>query len=148
MSPRRDRDAKGPGVPPTRGRARGPVLRRELPLGRVYGVVRQTWRLADDPRRTRAQEHWLMTECTAAEAADIARGAAGRLPRHGFHKRSGAWWGADDSQFHRFRVTRRRPRGLGGGLALAAVAASALLAWGLARPRPRPRAEPDRGSPA
>ena len=97
-------------------------------LGRVFSVIEQTWALSADPKKVRPQETALATQRTAAEAADLARAAADRFGAHGFHKPSGAWWGADDGKFHRFLVApERRPSGgqvaLGLGAALLAIAA-------------------------
>jgi hypothetical protein len=101
-------------------------------LGRVFSVIEQTWALSDDPKKVRPNETALATHRTAAEAADLARDAADRFRAHGFHKPSGAWWGADDGKFHRFLVAPdRRARagqmalGLGAAvLALAAIGAA------------------------
>jgi hypothetical protein len=77
-------------------------------LGRVFSVVRQTWRLADDPRKTRPRELAFATGRTASEAADLARDAATAFRAHGFHKPSGAWWAVEDNLFHRFQVAGDR----------------------------------------
>ncbi|MFL5297086.1 MAG: hypothetical protein ACJ798_11960, partial [Phenylobacterium sp.] len=47
--------------------------------------------------------------------------AALRCPRSGFHKPSGAWWGADGERFHRFVVHAGRQRSLAGPVGMAAV---------------------------
>jgi len=103
------------------------------PLGRVYSVRRETWRLQDDPQRTRPTVEVLASRRTAAEAADVAREAAAAFDRRGFHKPSGAWWGADETSFHRFRVQRAQPAP---GLVFALVSAAAGLAvWSALRER-------------
>jgi hypothetical protein len=83
--------------------------RSGAPLGRIFSVVRQTWRVADDPRRTKPQETALATHRTAADAADLARDAAA-FGTHGFHKPSGAWWASEGQDFHRFMVAPDRAR--------------------------------------
>jgi len=106
-------------------------------LGRVFSVTRQTWLLTDDPRETRPQTTVLATRRSASEAADLAREAALALPRNGFHKPSGAWWGADGERFHRFVIR-------GGGKAQAAmvlgVGLAGLAALAFARRKKRPPA--------
>ena len=97
-------------------------------LGRVFSVIEQTWPLSADPKKVRPAETALATQRTAAEAADLARDAADRFRAHGFHKPSGAWWGADEGKFHRFLVApeRRAHAGqiaLGLGAAVLAIAA-------------------------
>lgn len=84
--------------------------RSGAPLGRIFSVVRQTWRVADDPRRTKPQETALATHRTAADAADLARDAAAAFGTHGFHKPSGAWWASEGQDFHRFMVAPDRAR--------------------------------------
>ena len=69
----------------------------------------------------------LATRRTASEAADLAREAAWGFKRYGFHKPSGAWWGADGEMFHRFLV-RASSRATTGALAAVAVAGLAALA--------------------
>src|SRR4051812_5571463 len=96
--------------------ARGPVL------GRVFNVTRETWRLSDDPIAIAPQTELLSSRHTASEAADLARAAAEAFRRHGFHKPSGGWWGADETYFHRFVVRPGRRRA-----AVAVVIASGLL---------------------
>jgi hypothetical protein len=120
--------------PPPRARRRGTPFRRSQPLGRIYGVLQQSWKLSDDPRRTPAGVQWVLTESTAAEAADLARHLAHQFPSHGFHKPSGSWWGADDGRFHRFRVRIKRPRTPAGALLVAAILGSGYLAWRHRRP--------------
>jgi hypothetical protein len=65
----------------------------------VFSVIRQTWRLTDDPRKTKPEELALATNRTAADAADLARDAAAEYSTYGFHKPSGAWWAADGGFF-------------------------------------------------
>jgi hypothetical protein len=105
-------------------------------LGRVFSVVMQTWALSDDPKKTKPADVALSTGRTASDAADLARDAAGAFRSYGFHKPSGAWWGSDGKEFHRFVVTADRRR-LGVplvlGLGLAALGLTALRA--LLRPR-------------
>lgn len=103
------------------------VISRKAALGRVVNVTRETWRLADDPQAVPPIAETLATGHTASEAADLARSAAMDLPRHGFHKPSGAWWGADETRFHRFVVHAGRRRS-GAGV----VVASGLLGLALA----------------
>ena len=106
---------------------------RKASLGRAFTVTRQSWRLADDPRETPPEEEVLATRRSASEAADLAREAAWGFKRYGFHKPSGAWWGADGETFHRF-VVRPSSQATAGaaGLAgaLAGVAAVALTRRG------------------
>jgi hypothetical protein len=64
----------------------------------------------------------LATRRTASEAADLAREAAAEFDQRGFHKPSGAWWGADATSFHRFRIVRaQRSRKLAFAVASAAT---------------------------
>jgi hypothetical protein len=86
-----------------------PARPRKAALGRVTRVKRETWRLADDPQVVRPRVAVLAARKTASEAADLARQAAKSFPRHGFHKPSGAWWGADETHFHRFAVQAEPP---------------------------------------
>lgn len=100
--------------------------RAGAPLGRVFSVVRQTWRITDDPRKTKPEELALATNRTAADAADLARDAAAAYATYGFHKSSGAWWAADDGLFHRFQVApdrRGRPILIGLGITALGLAA-------------------------
>ena len=80
-------------------------------LGRNFVVVRETWRITDDPAVVRPRETVLISGRSAAEAADFGRGLAGRFSRHGFHKATRRWWGSDGAYFHRFSVRTAR-RGL------------------------------------
>jgi hypothetical protein len=100
---------------------------RKASLGRAYSVVRQTWRLTDDPQTEPPREEVIATRRSASEAADLARESAWTFRRNGFHKPSGAWWGADGEEFHRFQVRGRSRRGLG-ALAVFAVAGLATFA--------------------
>lgn len=98
-------------------------------MGRVFSVTRQTWRLSDDPKTVRPELEVIAARRTASEAADLAREAAAAFERHGFHKPSGAWWGADAERFHRFIVRPgSKPAQTAAviGLSLAGVAAVAL----------------------
>ena len=105
-------------------------LSRKASLGRAFTVTRQSWRLADDPRITAPEVEVLATRRTASEAADLAREAAWTFKRFGFHKPSGAWWGADSETFHRFLV---RPSSRATAGALAAVALAGIAAVAISR---------------
>ena len=109
-----------------------PRLSRKASLGRAFTVTRQSWKLTDDPRTTPPEVEVLATRRTAAEAADLAREAAWGFKRYGFHKPSGAWWGADADNFHRFMV---RPSSRATAGALAAVALAGVAAVALSRRR-------------
>ena len=113
-------------------------LSRRAGLGRVFNVTRESWRVGEDPKATPPQAVLLLSGRTASEAADLARVRAEALPRHGFDKPSGSWWGADEEQFHRFVVHPGRPR----ARTVAVVAGSGLVAglfavalWGRHRSR-------------
>jgi hypothetical protein len=112
-------------------------LSRKASLGRAFTVTRQSWRLSDDPRTTPPEVEVLATRRTASEAADLAREAAWGFKRYGFHKPSGAWWGADGENFHRFLV---RPGSRATAGALAAVALAGVAALALSRRRSGRRA--------
>ena len=101
---------------------------RKTSLGRAFTVTRQSWRLTDDPRETEPEVEVMATRRTASEAADLAREAAWGFKRYGFHKPSGAWWGADGEMFHRFMVgpNARATAGALLAVALAGVAAVAI----------------------
>ncbi len=60
--------------PPRRGGSSRPAL------GRNFVVVRETWRITDDPSVTRPREAVLISGRSAAEAADIGRGVAALWP--------------------------------------------------------------------
>jgi len=100
---------------------------RKASLGRAFTVTRQSWRLSDDPREIAPEIEVLATRRTASEAADLAREAAWAFKRNGFHKPSGAWWGADSEMFHRFLI-RPGSGGAAGALAVMALAGVAALA--------------------
>jgi hypothetical protein len=106
-------------------------------LGRIFSVTRETWRLSEDPKVTPPRMELIVAARTASEAADLARDAAAEFSRHGFHKESGAWWGADEGQFHRFVVhTGRRDKPAAwplAALALGGVAVLGLVGFGLRR---------------
>ena len=106
--------------------------RSGAPLGRIFSVVRQTWRTADDPKRTKPKEAALATHRTASDAADLARDAATAFRTHGFHKPSGAWWASEGEHVHRFLVAPDRPGRAGPVLVGVGVAALALTALGAA----------------
>jgi hypothetical protein len=112
------------------------ISRKGAALGRIFNVTRETWRLSDDPKVARPATELLLTRRTASDAADLAREAAQTYPRHGFHKPSGAWWGADEALFHRFVVHAGQRRAAGAVLLLSGLAG--LLALGVARHRSRP----------
>jgi hypothetical protein len=101
---------------------------RKASLGRAFTVTRQSWRLNDDPREVAPEVEVMATRRSASEAADLAREAAWSFKRYGFHKPSGAWWGADGEMFHRFMVgpSSRRATGALLAVALAGVAAIAI----------------------
>ncbi len=88
--------------PPRRGGSSRPAL------GRNFVVVRETWRITDDPSVTRPREAVLISGRSAAEAADIGRGVAALYSRHGFHKATCRWWASDGDYFHRFSVRTAR----------------------------------------
>jgi len=79
-------------------------LSRKASLGRVFNVTRESWRLDDDPSVTPPRAELMVSDHTASEAADLARELAEAYSRHGFHKPSSSWWGADATHFHRFVV--------------------------------------------
>lgn len=109
-------------------------LSRKASLGRAFTVTRQSWRLTDDPREVPPEEEVLATRRSASEAADLAREAAWGFKRYGFHKPSGAWWGADGESFHRFMV---RPSSQAtAGAAVLAVALAGVAAVALTRRKP------------
>jgi hypothetical protein len=105
-------------------------LSHKASLGRAFTVTRQSWRLTEDPRITAPEVEVLATRRTASEAADLAREAAWTFKRFGFHKPSGAWWGADSETFHRFLV---RPSSRATAGALAAVALAGIAAVAISR---------------
>jgi hypothetical protein len=107
---------------------------RKASLGRAFSVVQQTWKLSDDPRVKPPQVEVLATRRTASEAADLAREAAWSFKRYGFHKPSGAWWGADADTFHRF-VIRPGSQAMKSG-ALAALTLAGIAVFTLSRRRP------------
>ena len=115
---------------------------KRLALGRVFAVSRESWRLKDDPQLIKPQVEIVASRRTAADAADIARDAALAFRRHGFDKATRAWWGADRTSFHRFRVEGPRPRP---ALAIAVVSAVAGLAV-LSVLGARRRKSPQRGA--
>jgi hypothetical protein len=102
-----------------------PSGKRQLSLGRVFAVQRETWRLSDDPQATDPEVEIVASRRTASDAADIAREAAFAFRRHGFDKPSRSWWGAEEGSFHRFRVEGPKPRT---ALAIAVVSGVAGLA--------------------
>ena len=113
---------------------------RRASLGRVYGVTQESWALSDDPRKTPPRAAPLATRRTAADAADIARERAVAFRRHGFHKPSRAWWGADETHFHRFLVHAPKGRPALALLAVSGLAAVAAIALMSKRP---PRGDQD-----
>jgi hypothetical protein len=111
------------------------TLSHKASLGRAFTLTRQSWRLSDDPRVTPPEVEVLATRRTASEAADLAREAAWSFKRYGFHKPSGAWWGADAETFHRFMV-RPSSRATAGALAAVLVAGVAGAAVAFSRRKP------------
>jgi hypothetical protein len=107
---------------------------RKASLGRAFTVSRQSWRLSDDPRETAPEVEILATKRSASEAADLAREAAWSFRRYGFHKPSGAWWGADGELFPRV-VVRPSSRATTGA-ALLAVAVAGVAAIALSQRKP------------
>jgi hypothetical protein len=106
-------------------------------LGRDYVVVRETWRLADDPAAVPPQRLMMASGRTAAEAADLARELAANVARHGFHKPTGRWWASDGALFHQFSI-KPRATGLWAGALALAFGALVVAAWTRpARPRRR-----------
>jgi hypothetical protein len=98
-------------------------------LGRNRQVIRQTWRVCEDPATARPIENILASGWTAADAADLAREVAEFFADHGYDKTAGCWWARDDQQFHRFVVTARKPSRLPAlALTLGISAAFALIA--------------------
>jgi hypothetical protein len=117
-------------------------------LGRVFSVVRETWQLKDDPKKTPPKTELLTAQRSASDAADVARDAAAALPQHGFHKPSGAWWGSDGQDFHRFLITSRGDRGLATMvLPIALGIAATIMMRGSRRPVPRQPKEKPKRSP-
>jgi hypothetical protein len=108
------------------------------PLGRVFGVVQETWKTSDDPKAVKPVQVELASRRTASDAADLAREAALAYDQHGFHKASGAWWGSDGEYFHRFLVAagRKRHANLLLGLGVAALGAVAVGAAIQSNPKP------------
>ena len=107
-----------------------PQLQAGAALGRVFSVVQETWATSDDPKKTSPQQLELATRRTASDAADLAREAALAYDQHGFHKPSGAWWGSDGQQFHRFVVAAGRKTHAGRVLVGVGVGALAVAALG------------------
>lgn len=107
---------------------RRPTISTHAPLGRVFNVLRETWRLEDDPKRVPPDAGFIATDRSAAEAADLARETAARFRRHGFDKGSGAWWAVEGDLIHRITVAPRRARTVGlAALGLGAAGLAALL---------------------
>ena len=106
---------------------RRPTISAHAPLGRVFGVLRETWRLQDDPKSSAPETIFLATGRSAAEAADLAREAAAAFRRNGFDKASGAWWAVEGELFHRITVAPRRRRSIGLAVGLGVAGVAALL---------------------
>lgn len=119
-----------------------PLVQTSNALGRVFNVTRETWRLSDDPKLTSPKVELLVTSRTASDAADFARRAAFDYKRHGFHKPSGAWWGADAEQIHRIVVHAGRRRFVARrlGFALVGVAVLSVIGFSQHRRASRPAA--------
>jgi hypothetical protein len=114
------------GISGKRRRTRQP---HDWRLGRNRQVIRQTWRLDEDPATARPIEAILASGWTAADAADLAREVAEFFAEHGYDKSGGCWWARDDQQYHRFMVRARKPSRLPTiALTLGISAAFALLA--------------------
>lgn len=101
---------------------------RKTSLGRAFTVTRQSWRLTDDPREIPPEVEVMATKRSASEAADLAREAAWGFKRYGFHKPSGAWWGADGEMFHRFMIGPSSRATTGAALLAVAVALAGVAA--------------------
>ena len=101
--------------------------RARASLGRVFDVIRETWRLADDPLDAPHSREPIATLRSASEAADLARQAAEAFPRHGFHKPSSGWWAVEDGCLHRFRVRPRVRKSAVAALAVSGLAGLAAL---------------------
>ncbi|HEY8616359.1 hypothetical protein [Phenylobacterium sp.] len=97
------------------------------PLGRVFSVRRETWRIDEDPRSTPPDVAIVASRRTAADAADLAREAAAAFRKRGFHKPSRSWWGVEDGWFHRFRVQGPTARTTAVAVALGVTAAAVFL---------------------
>jgi len=110
---------------------RAPILEEGPSLGRVFGVVRETWLLREDPRAVAPRTEVVASRRTALEAADLARDLAQAFDRHGFHKPSGAWWASDGVRLHRLSVRAQRPGGTAGLLGAGVAALTGLAAVGL-----------------
>jgi MYXO-CTERM domain-containing protein len=106
---------------------------RKASLGRAFSVLRQSWKLTDDPQVKPPKVEVIAARRTASDAADLAREAAWSYKRYGFHKPSGAWWGADADTFHRF-VVQPGSQAVQSG-ALAALALAGLAVFALTRRR-------------
>jgi hypothetical protein len=106
---------------------RRPTISTHAPLGRVFNVLRETWRLDDDPKRTTPDSGFIATGRSASEAADLAREWTGRYAKHGFDKPSGAWWAVEGPHIHRITVAPRRRRSLGLALGLGAAGLAAVI---------------------
>jgi hypothetical protein len=105
-------------------------LSRKAALGRVFNVTRESWRLTDDPSLVVPEAEQMASRRTASDAADLARQAAVAFARHGFHKPSASWWGADEVRFHRFVVhAGRRPRRGHVAVASALFGLAAVVLW-------------------
>jgi len=109
-------------------RSHGADASRRPALGRVFTVRRESWRLKDDPQAVKPEVEIVASRRTASDAADIARDAALAFRRHGFDKANRAWWGADRTTLHRFRVEGPKPRPALAIAVVSAVAGVAVLA--------------------
>lgn len=116
---------------------RRPTISGHAPLGRVFNVLCETWRLEDDPKFSPPDTGFLATGRSAAEAADLAREAAVRFRKSGFDKASGAWWAVDGERFHRITVAPKRRKSVGLALGLGVAGLAALLVAQQAKGRGR-----------
>lgn len=119
----------------------GTGLSERASLGRTFDVTRESWRLSDDPNVVCPDTELLTSRQPASDAAELARKAAKSYPRHGFHKASGAWWGADDKGFHRFFMHAARPGASAAVFLMSGLAGTMALAVASYRGRGRRRAK-------
>lgn len=111
------------------------ITSRRPSLGLVFSVVVESWRPSDDPKVVDPETAVLTTRRSAAEAADFARAAVRDFSRRGYHKPSRAWWGADETHFHRFTVQAPAARPALTVVLISGVAAAAAAAFAARRRR-------------